>query len=34
MKEELDSLFVDSGLGVDDVDELAAELDKLELADS
>ena len=33
-KEELDSLFAESGLGGDDVDELAAELDKLELADT
>ena len=34
MKEQLDSLFSESGLAGEDVDDLAAELDKLELADS
>ena len=34
IKEDLDSLFVESGLGMDEIDELAGELDKLELADS
>ena len=34
MKEQLDSLFGENGLGGEDVDDLAAELDKLELADS
>ena len=34
IKEDLDSLFVESGLGMDEIDELARELDKLELADS
>ena len=34
IKEDLDSLFVESGLGMDEIDELAGKLDKLELADS
>ena len=34
VKEDLDFLFVESGLGMDEIDELAGELDKLELADS
>ena len=34
VKEDLDSLFVESGLGIDEIDELTGELDKLELADS
>ena len=34
IKEDLDSLFVESGLGMDEINELAGELDKLELADS
>ena len=34
VKEDLDSLFAESGLGADEVDELAGELDKLELKDS